>query len=362
MTYDLTVIPGDGVGPSVIEAAQAVIAAADVDVRWAVHDVGPAAVDRGLEAIPESALATMRATAAILKGPVTNGPRMPGAASVNVALRRDLDLYVQVRPCRTRKGVVSPFNDVDLVVIRETTEDLYAGVEFEAGSEGARTVIDAWHRTGRGELPADAGLSIKFTTAEASRRMLEFAFSYARDHGRRMVTAVHKAGVMRCTDGIFLDQARGVADRYPDLVYNECQVDDLCGRLVRRPSEFDVMVMGIAYGDIVSDVAAALVGGIGVIPGANFGDRGAMFEPAHGTAASHAGRDRVDPTAAILCAAMLLEHLGETTAARRVESALDRVIAVGDAVTYDLRSPEDRRPVVGTRAMTEQVIDAMGAM
>jgi isocitrate dehydrogenase (NAD+) len=356
---DVTLFPGDGIGPDVVDAACEVIAAAGVAIAWDAHDVGPAAIGRGDDPLPDAALASVRATGVALKGPVSTPIGTTGFRSVNVGLRRALGLYAQARPCRARAGVPTAFRDVDLVVIRETTEDLYAGIEFPACSAGAAEVVAAAARHGRGELPEHAGLSIKFVTEAASRRIVEFAIEYARRHGRRKVTAVHKATVMRATDGVFLDVAREVAAGAPDLEFEEMQVDNLCGQLVRRPESFDVLVMGIHYGDVVSDLAAGLVGGVGVVPGVNVGEAGVMFEPAHGTVPRHAGCDRADPTATILCGAMLLDHLGEHDAAARIERAVECVVADGERVTYDLRSPADRRPAVGTRAMTEAVIEAL---
>lgn len=361
MTHTVTLVPGDGIGPEVVGAACRVIEATGISVAWDVQHVGPAAVERGHKPIPDEAVAAMRRTGVTLKGPVSTIAGRRGQPSVNVGLRRALDVYAQVRPCRTRPGVAARFEDVDVVVVRGTTEDLYAGVEFESGSDGARKVVAAALEADRGAIPADAGLSIKFTTAQAVSRMLRFAFSWAASHGRRKVTAAHKATVMRCTDGIFLDEARSVASDFPDLVYDEYQVDNLCGQLIRRPDDFDVLVTGMAYGDILSDVAAGLVGGIGVTPGVNVGDRAVMFEPTHGTAPRHAGQDKADPTAAILCAALLLDHLGEADAARRVEAAVDEVIGAGDAVTYDLRRRDDPRPAAGTTAMTDAIVAAVAA-
>jgi isocitrate dehydrogenase (NAD+) len=359
MTATVTLFPGDGVGPEVVAAAREVIAATGVGIAWDCHEVGPPAILAGGDPLPESALVSARANGVALKGPVSTPIGTSGFRSVNVGLRRALGLYAQARPCRSRAGVPSPFRDVDLVVIRETTEDLYAGVEFPAGSPGAAQVVAAARLHQRGALPPDAGLSIKFVTEAASQRIVRFAIDYARRHGRRKITAVHKATVMRATDGIFLEVARALAAQAPDLEFEEQQVDNLCGQLVRRPQSFDVLVMGIHYGDVVSDIAAGLVGGVGVVPGVNVGADGVMFEPAHGTVPRHAGRDAVDPVATILCGAMLLDHLGEHDAATRVQRAVDRVVADGRAVTYDLRAPGDARPVAGTRAMTEAVIAAL---
>jgi len=355
----VTVIPGDGIGPDVIAAACRIVEATGVAVRWDHHHVGLTAVEHSDDPLAPAVLASIRANGVALKGPVSTPASTTGFRSVNVALRRSLDLFAQVRPCKSRLGVIAERGDVDIVVIRETTEDLYAGIEFESASEGATEVIVAARRHQRGDIPERAGLSIKFTTEEASRRLMEFAIAYARRAGRTKLTAVHKAGVMRCTDGIFLETAREVAATASDLEFDAQQVDNVCGQLVRRPEAFDVLVMGVQYGDLVSDLTAGLVGGVGVVPGINVGDQVAVFEPAHGTAPRLAGQGRADPTGAILCGALLLRHLGEDHAAGRVEQALDTVIADGRSVTYDLRSTSDPRPAVGTDAMADAVISAL---
>ncbi|HEY6317199.1 MAG TPA: isocitrate/isopropylmalate family dehydrogenase [Acidimicrobiia bacterium] len=359
MVHRVTVIPGDGIGPDVIDAACRVFEATGVGVQWDRHEVGLAAIEKGGDPLPETTLTSVRANRVALKGPVSTPTGRSGFRSVNVGLRRSLGLFAQVRPCRSRPGVVAPFLDVDVVVIRETTEDLYAGIEFESASEGAREVISAARRHGRGDIPAAAGLSIKFVTQEASRRLLEFAIEYARREGRMRVTVVHKANVMRCTDGILLDVAREIAPTAPDIEFDEQQIDNVCGQLVRRPEDFDILVMGVQYGDVVSDLAAGLVGGVGVVPGVNVGGQTAMFEPAHGTAPRLAGLGRADPTAAILCGALLLAHLGEPEAAQRVEQAVEAVVAEGRCVTYDLRSAPDPRPVVNTEAMTDAIVASL---
>jgi isocitrate dehydrogenase (NAD+) len=355
-----TLIPGDGIGPDVMTAARRVVDATGVRVEWHRHDIGITAIERGLEPLPAATLDSVRVDRIALKGPTATPIGRAGFASVNVGLRRRLGLYAQARPCRSRLGVPAPFADVDLVVIRETTEDLYAGVEFEMGSPGAHAVVEAARARNLGEdIGEDAGVSVKFLTAAASRRMLEFALDYARRHRRRKITVVHKATVMRATDGVFLEVARDVASHATDIEFDEYQVDNVCGQLVRRPHDFDVLAMGMQYGDIVSDVAAGLVGGVGMVAGVNVGDDAVVFEPAHGTAPRLAGRRCADPTAAILCGVMLLEHIGAFDEARRVETALDAVIAQGDAVTYDLRGAGDERPSVGTEAMADAVIASM---
>jgi isocitrate dehydrogenase (NAD+) len=359
MARAVTLIPGDGIGPEVTSAAVDVIAATGTVIDWDVQEVGLPALSRGDEPLPPHVLDSIRTHGVALKGPVSTPAGRQGFKSVNVALRRELDLYAQVRPCRTRPGIASPLGDVDLVVIRETTEDLYAAVEFPAGSPGAATVIGAAEVEGRGVIPPTAGLSIKFTTEAASRRILGFAFRWAEDHGRRKLTVVHKATVMRCTDGVMLDLARSMAADHPTVELEAMQVDALCGQLVRRPADFEVLVMGIQYGDIVSDLVAGIVGGIGTVPGANHGPGLAMFEPAHGTVPHRAGKDEADPLAAMLCAVLLLDHLGEAEAAGRLDRAIADVVRDGDALTADLRRGGDLRPAATTSAMAAAVIAAL---
>ena len=360
MTRRVTVIPGDGIGPEVIDSACRVLEATGVSLAWDVHEVGVPAIEAGGVPLGDEVLESVRANGVALKGPVSTPVGRVGFKSVNVEIRRALGLYAQARPCRSRSGLATPFSGIDLVVVRSTTEDLYAGVEFEGGSEGATAVIDLAHRLGRGTIPPTAGLSIKFLTEAAARKIVQFAIAYAREHGRRKVAVVHKATVMRATDGVFLEVARELANATPDLEFEEYQVDNLCGQLVRRPADFDVLVMGIQYGDIVSDLGAGLVGGIGVVPGMNVGDLAVMFEPAHGTAPRHANLGRANPTGAILCGVLLLDHLGEHDAARRVEQAIDAVIADGRYVTYDVKGGGSAdRPAASTEAMTDAVIEAM---
>ncbi|MDQ1465759.1 MAG: isocitrate dehydrogenase [Actinomycetota bacterium] len=355
MTHRVVVIPGDGIGPEVIDAALRVLEATGVPFEWEVHEAGRVAVAQGRPALPDEVLAAIGRTSVAIKGPVSTPIGRTGFRSVNVALRRQLGLFAQVRPCRTLAGTAARFSDVDLVVIRDTTEDLYAGVEFEARSPGAADVIEASRRSGEVTIPEAAGISVKFTSEEASRRVVRFAFEYARRNGRRKVTAVHKASVMRATDGLFLEVAREVASEFTDLEFADELVDNACGRLVQRPEDFDVLVMANFYGDIVSDLAAGLTGGVGVAPGANYGPDVAVFEPGHGTAPAHAGRNDADPVAAILSGAMMLDHLGERSAAERVRAAIAAVVGAGESVTYDLRPDRSVDGAVGTAEMTAAI-------
>ncbi|MBC7106233.1 MAG: isocitrate/isopropylmalate dehydrogenase family protein, partial [Firmicutes bacterium] len=312
MSRTVTLIPGDGVGPEIVAAARRVLEAAGAEVTWEVVEAGEKVIPRYGTPLPDHVLDSIRRNKVALKGPLTT-PVGTGFRSVNVALRKELDLYACVRPARSLPGVNSRYTGVDLVVVRENTEDLYAGVE---------------HRVGR-----NAAESIKIITREASTRIVRFAFELARREGRRRVTAVHKANIMKLTDGLFLECAREVAREYPDVPYEEMIVDAMCMKLVQAPEQYDVLVMPNLYGDIVSDLCAGLVGGLGVAPGANIGDEAAVFEPVHGSAPRHAGHNRVNPLATVLSGVMMLEYLGQREPAERVRRAVERVLTEGRHVT-----------------------------
>ncbi len=339
MPYRVTLIPGDGIGPEMIVAARRVLEATGVEFDWDLQEAGAAVMARHGTPLPEAVLDSIRANRVALKGPITT-PVGSGFRSVNVAMRRALGLYVNVRPARTIPGVPGAFPQVDLVVVRENTEDLYAGIEHEV-------------------IPDVAAESIRLITRRASERVVRFAFRYARAHGRHKVTAVHKANILKATDGLFLRVAQEVAADYADIAFEERIVDALCMLLVQRPQNFDVLVLPNLYGDIVSDLCAGLIGGLGVMPGMNLGDDLAVFEPAHGSAPRYAGQNRLNPTAAILSGALLLRHLGEEEAARRVERAVVQVIAEGRYVTADLKPPGEEGTAVGTREMAEAIIAAL---
>ena len=353
MPLRATLIPGDGIGPEVVEATRRALAATGVDLEWEAHEVGAAVAERaGGDPVPPAVLDSIRRNGVALKGPIST-PAGGGFRSANIALRRSLDLFVQVRPCRTYPGVPSRFPAVDLVVMRETTEDLYAGIELERGTAPARRLV-GWLAGEGHSIHPEAGISIKPISEEAARRVFRFAFDYARRNGRRKVSAVHKATVMKHTDGLFLAAARDVAAENPDVAFDDVLVDNLAGRLVQRPEEYDVLVMPNLYGDIVSDLAAGLIGGVGLAPGANYGPAAALFEPSHGTAPKHAGRNRANPMAAMLSGAMLLRHVGENAAADRLETAIADVIAEGRSVTYDLKGGDD--PAAGTSDVADAVV------
>jgi isocitrate dehydrogenase (NAD+) len=315
MAHRVTLIPGDGIGPEVTEAVVRIIEAAGVRIEWERHDAGETAVKAGLTTIPETLLESIRRNRVALKGPVTT-PIGEGFTSVNVGLRKTLDLYVNLRPVMNLPGVASRFDNVDLIVVRENTEDLYAGLE---------------HRIIPGVVE-----SLKVITAKASERIARFAFEHARARGRKAVTAVHKANIMKMSDGLFLECSRAVAKGYPDITYNEHIVDAACMHLVMHPERYDVLLLPNLYGDIVSDLCAGLVGGLGVVPGANLGEEAAVFEAVHGSAPDIAGKGVANPTALLLSSLMLLRHLGEADAADRIFTALSQVLSVDKAQTADL--------------------------
>ncbi|BAC91029.1 isocitrate/isopropylmalate dehydrogenase family protein [Gloeobacter violaceus] len=350
--YRVTLIRGDGIGPEVTQAARIVLDATGIDFEWVVVDAGAEVMEKSGTPLPAPVIEAVRASDAAIKGPITT-PAGSGIRSVNVALRRALDLYANLRPARTLPGVHSRYDNIDLVVVRENTEDLYSGIEFEKNSPQALEVIEMLMRLGGKKIFPRSGLAVKPISSEASERIARFAFEYARRHARRKVTAVHKANILKHTDGLFLEAARQVASEYPDVEFEDRIVDNLCMQLVQRPESYDVLVLPNLYGDIVSDLTAGLVGGLGVAPGANIGDRSAVFEAIHGSAPRYAGQNKVNPSALILSGALLLRHLGEQEAAVRVEQAVAAVIAEGRSVTYDL-APAGATPA-GTRQMAEAI-------
>jgi isocitrate dehydrogenase (NAD+) len=315
MTHTVTLIPGDGTGPELAQALQTVIAASGAPIEWDRQEAGAGAIEKYGTPLPDQVLASVRRNKVAIKGPITT-PVGSGFRSVNVALRKELDLYACLRPAESLVGVRSRFSGIDLVIVRENTEDLYAGIEHMVGD--------------------DAAESIKIITRKGSERIVRFAFEYARQHGRRKVTAVHKANIMKCTDGLFLRVAGEVAVAYPDIVFDNMIVDNCCQQLVLRPEQFDVLVLPNLYGDIVSDLVAGMIGGPGVAPGANFGATACVFEPVHGAGPDIAGQDLVNPTALLLSGVLMLDHLGEIDAARRMHAAIAAVIAAGNDVTRDL--------------------------
>jgi isocitrate dehydrogenase (NAD+) len=361
MSHDVVLIPGDGTGPELTEATRRVLEATGVEFDWDVRQAGEAVMDEhGGNPLPDDVLEAVRETGVALKGPITT-PVGSGFRSVNVALRKELDLYAQVRPCKTYPGVRTRFEDVDLVVVRENTEDLYAGVEYEQGTRDAEELI-TWIEQHGGKLRhRDAGISIKPLSITGSRRIVEFAFDYARRHGRRKVTAVHKANIMKFSDGLYLRVAREVAEENADIEFDDRIVDNMCMQLVQRPEEYDVLVLPNLYGDVVSDLCAGMIGGLGLAPGGNYGESVAIFEPTHGSAPKYAGQNKVNPMAQMLSGVMMLRHLGETEAADNMERAIADVIREGKSVTYDMKPTRDDPTAVGTSDVADAIIAKLGA-
>lgn len=357
-TYQVTLIPGDGIGPEVSDATRRVLDATGISFDWDVQQAGSDAMAETGELLPQATIDSVRRNGIGIKGPITT-PIGSGFRSVNVGLRQELELYANLRPGRTMKGVQSTFDDIDLVIVRENLEDLYAGVEFDTGTTEAAEVIEAVNARSKKQIASDAAISIKMITPEGSRRIVEFAFEYARKNGRKLVTAVHKANIMKYSDGLFLHVAQDVAKKYPDIEFNDRIVDNMCMQLMQKPELYDVLVMPNLYGDIVSDIVAGMVGGLGVAPGGNIGKDAAVFEPIHGSAPSHAGKNEANPVAMLLSGALMLRHLGEIDTAKRVEGAVESVISKGDKVTYDLREDRDPSKAASTTEMADAIIAAL---
>jgi len=366
--YSATLITGDGTGPELAEAARRCVDAALAAtsgagrIDWRVRQAGVDVMASGGSPLPEETLESVRATDATLKAPITT-PIGTGFRSVNVLLRQTLDLYACLRPCKSYKGVRSRYEGIDLVVVRENTEDLYAGVEFEKGAPATAKLIRQINRLASDRKiktgTETTGVSIKPISEENTRRIVKFAFDYARANGRRKVTYVHKANIMKYSDGLFKAVAEDVARKYPDIEAEERLVDNMCMQLVQKPELYDVIVLPNLYGDILSDLCAGLVGGLGVAPGANIGDGGAVFEATHGSAPKYKGLNKVNPTALILSGKLMLEHLGERAAARKLEDAVAAVIAAGKKVTYDMKPDRDDPTAVGTSEMADAIIEEM---
>jgi isocitrate dehydrogenase (NAD+) len=353
MQHRVTFIPGDGIGPEVAEEARRVLEATGVKFQWDSVIIGSQAQDKFGTPLPDEALQSVRKNKVALKGPVTT-PIGTGFRSVNVALRQALDLYACLRPYKVYRGIKTPFKGVDIVVVRENTEDLYAGIEFARGDSGTKKLLDLVRDALGKELKRDSAVSLKVISQTASRRIVKFAFEYARQNGRRKVTAVHKANILKFSDGLFLDTAREVGREYSDIEFNDMLVDAICMELVRKPQMFDVLVLPNLYGDIISDLCAGLVGGMGLAPGANIGDEVAIFEPTHGSAPKYTGQNKVNPMAMMLSGVMMLRHLGEKESADKLENAIAEVIAEGKNVTYDLKL--DFTTAVSTGQIADAVI------
>lgn len=359
MAHEVTLIPGDGTGPELIEATRRVLEATGVEFDWDLQPAGEDVYAAEGTPFPDRTMESIRRTRVGIKGPTTT-PVGSGFRSVNVLLRKELDLYACIRPCKAYEGVRTRYPETDIVIVRENTEDLYAGIEFEEGTEDNARLREFLAGMGA-EIRADAGISIKPISRFGSDRIVEAAFQYARDNGRGKVTAVHKANIMKFTDGLFLEVARQVAERHPEIEFEDRIVDNLCNQLVSRPDEYDVIVLPNLYGDIVSDLGAGMIGGLGLAPGANIGTEAAMFEATHGSAPKYKGQNRVNPTALMLSGMLMLRHLDEREAATQLERAIAGVIRKGDRVTYDLKPTRDDPTAVGTSQFADAVIEEMNS-
>jgi isocitrate dehydrogenase (NAD+) len=360
--HTVTLIPGDGIGPELTGAMQRVVEATGVDIEWEIVEAGAGVVGKYGTPLPEHVLESIRRNKVAIKGPITT-PIGTGFRSVNVAIRKELDLYACLRPAFSIKGSGARYDDIDLVIVRENTEDLYAGIEFAEGSDAARELIEFTAARGAGTIRPDSGISIKPISIMATQRIVRFAFDYAIANGRSQVTAVHKANIMKHTDGLFLKVAREVAAEYADsgIEFEDYIIDATCMQLVLHPEWWDVLVLPNLYGDIVSDLAAGLIGGLGIAPGANIGADCAVFEPTHGSAPKYAGKDMANPTAEILSSTLMLRHLGEIDAADRILAAIRTVIGAGDKVTYDIKRSVtgSTNGSVGTQAYADALIEAL---
>lgn len=355
MSYRVTLIPGDGVGPELTEATVRVLEGTGVAFDWDEQLAGESVMATEGTPLPEKVLDSIRANRVAIKGPITT-PVGGGFRSVNVALRKELDLYACLRPCKLYPGVRSRFEGVDIVIVRENTEDLYAGIEFEKGTDETATLINDIEDLSGRRIADDAGISIKPITVAGTQRIVRFAFEQARALGRKRVTAVHKANIMKFSDGLFLQTAREVALEFADIQFDDRIVDNMCMQLVQRPQEYDVLVLPNLYGDIVSDLCAGLVGGLGLAPGANIGNDIAVFEATHGSAPKYAGQNRMNPMAMMLSGVLMLRHLGEVEAGDRLEAAIAAVVAEGSQVTYDMKAERNDPTAVGTSQVADAVL------
>ena len=358
MAHKVTFIPGDGTGPEIAEATRRVLDASGAKFEWDDQYAGESVMEEWGTPLPEHVLESIRKNKVAIKGPITT-PVGTGFRSVNVALRKELDLFACLRPCKSYEGVRSRYSDIDIVIVRENHEDLYAGIEFEMGAEETKRLIEFIDDISGRRIRDDSGISIKPISVWGTQRIVRFAFEYARKFGRKKVTAVHKSNIMKFSDGLFLKTAREVAESYSDIEFEDRIVDNASMQLVARPEEYDVLVLPNLYGDIISDLGAGLVGGLGVAPGGNFGDEIAVFEPTHGSAPKYTGQNKVNPMAMMFSGVLMLRHLDEVEAADRMETAMAKVIAEGKSVTYDMKPTRDDTTAVGTAQVADAIIAAM---
>ena len=352
---NVTLIRGDGIGPEIAEATRRCIDATGAQINWDIVEAGVDIMQETGTPLPPETIESIRKNGVALKAPITT-PVGTGFRSINVHLRQEFDMYACLRPCKTYKGVRSRYADIDLVVVRENTEDLYAGIEFEKSDDDTIELINWLNNHSKRKISNDSGISIKPISVAGTTRIVRFAFEYARKMGRRKVTSVHKANIMKFSDGLWLETSLEVAKDYPDIDFEERIVDNMCMQLIQKPELYDVIVLPNLYGDIISDLCAGLVGGLGVAPGANIGENGAIFEATHGSAPKYAGQNKVNPTALILSGALMLNHLDMMSEAAKLEKAVASVIAEGKDVTYDLKPERTDPTAVGTQEMADAII------
>ncbi len=356
---NVTLVTGDGIGPEIAEATRRCIDATGVDINWTLAQAGVDVMKELGTPLPDATVDSIKKTGVALKAPITT-PVGTGFRSINVHLRQSLDLYACLRPCKSYEGVRSRYSDIDLVVVRENTEDCYAGIEFQKGKDDTGELVNWINAHSEKKIKANSGITIKPISVEATERIVSFAFDYARRMGRKKVTSVHKANIMKYSDGLWLEVSREVAKKNSDIEFEDRIVDNMCMQLIQKPELYDVLVLPNLYGDIISDLCAGLVGGLGVAPGANIGEKGAVFEATHGSAPKYKGQNKVNPTALILSGVLMLRHLGKMTEADRLENAVAAVIAEGKSVTYDMKPNRDDPTAVGTSEMADAIIARIG--
>lgn len=355
---DVTLVTGDGIGPEIAEATRRCIDATGADINWDIVEAGVDVMERQGTPLPQATLDSITKNGVALKAPITT-PVGTGFRSINVHLRQMFNLYACLRPCKSYKGVRSRYTDIDLVVVRENTEDCYAGIEFQKGKDETDELINWINSRREKQIRSDSGITIKPISVTGTQHIVKYAFDYARKLGRKKVTSVHKANIMKHTDGLWLDVSREVAKDYTDIEFEDRIVDNMCMQLIQKPELYDVIVLPNLYGDILSDLCAGLVGGLGVAPGANIGDKGAIFEATHGSAPKYKGQNKVNPVALILSGVLMLRHLNKMEEADKLENAVAAVIAEGKDVTYDMKPDRDDPTAVGTREMADAIIRKM---
>ncbi len=356
--YRVTLIPGDGVGPEITEATTRVLEATGIAFDWDIQNAGEEVYNQEGNPLPDRVLESIKKNKVAIKGPITT-PVGTGFRSVNVALRQSLDLFSCLRPCKSYTGAKTKYEDIDLVIVRENTEDLYAGIEYEKDSEGTKAIIELVEKLSNRAIRNDSGISIKPISVFGTDRIVRFAFEYARENKRRKVTSVHKANIMKYSDGLFLEVSRQVAKDYPDIEFEDKIIDNMCMQLVQKPELYDVLVLPNLYGDIISDLAAGLIGGLGLAPGANIGNECAVFEATHGSAPKYKGLNKVNPLAMMLSGVMMLRHLGETAAADSLDKAIASIIQEGKNVTYDMKPTYDDPTAATTSGVADAIIAKM---